>query len=85
MLLKAGLPLTTKVETHTVDEQAIYSVESGKLLFFFDDYNESVKEFIFTLKPKRVVCLNRVFKNNDQTLTNFQLGLKDSGCELQII
>lgn len=85
LLLKAGLPLTTKVETHTVTGQVIYSVESGKLLFFFDDYNESVKEFIFTLKPKRVVCLNRVFKNNDQTLTNFQLGLKDAGCELQII
>jgi adenine-specific DNA-methyltransferase len=85
LLLKAGLPLTTKVETHSVDEQAIYSVESGKLLFFFDDYNESVKTFIFTQKPKRVVCLNRVFKNDDQALTNFQLGLKDVGCELQII
>jgi adenine-specific DNA-methyltransferase len=85
LLLKAGLPLTTKVETHTVAEQTIYSVESSKLLFFFDDYNESVKAFIFTLKPKRVVCLNRVFKNDDPALTNFQLGLKDAGCELQII
>ena len=85
LLLKAGLPLTTKVETHTVAEQVIYSVESGKLLFFFDDYNANVKDFIFTLKPKRVVCLNRVFKNDDQALTNFQLGLKDAGCELQII
>ena len=85
LLLKAGLPLTTKVEIHTVAGQAIYSVQSGKLLFFFDDYNESVKAFIFTLKPKRVVCLNRVFKNDDPALTNFQLGLKDAGCELQII
>ena len=85
LLLKAGLLLTTKVEIHTVAEQVIYSVKSSKLLFFFDDYNESVKAFIFTLKPKCVVCLNRVFKNDDQALTNFQLGLKDAGCELQII
>jgi adenine-specific DNA-methyltransferase len=85
LLLKAGLPLTTKVETHTVAEQTIYSIESGKLLFFFDDYTANVKDFIFTRKPKRVVCLNRVFKNDDQALTNFQLGLKDAGCELQII
>lgn len=85
LLLKAGLSLTTKFETHTVAEQAIYSVKSDKLLFFFDDYNESVKDFIFTLKPKRVVCLNRVFKNDDQALTCFKLGLKDAGCELQII
>ena len=85
LLLKAGLLLTTKVEIHTVAEQVIYSVKSSKLLFFFDDYNESVKTFIFTLKPKCVVCLNRVFKNDDQALTNFQLGLKDAGCELQII
>ncbi|MEI6747475.1 MAG: hypothetical protein WCL34_16045, partial [Methylococcaceae bacterium] len=85
LLLKAGLPLTTKVETYTVAGQAIYSVKGGLVLFFFDDYNANVKDFIFTLKPKRVVCLNRVFKNDDPALTNFQLGLKDVGCELQII
>jgi hypothetical protein len=60
-------------------------VESGKVLFFFDNYNEIIKDTIFTLKPKSVVCLNRVFNNNDQALTNFQLSLKDAGIELQII
>jgi adenine-specific DNA-methyltransferase len=85
LLLKAGFPLTAKIETITIAGQEIYNVESGKVLFFFDNYNETIKDAIFTLKPKSVVCLNRVFNNNDQVLTNFQLGLKDAGIELQII
>jgi adenine-specific DNA-methyltransferase len=85
LLLKAGFPLTENIEINTIADQEIYNVESGKLLFFFDDYNDTVKDFIFTLKPNSVVCLNRVFKNNDQALTNFQLSLKDAGIELQII
>ena len=85
LLLKAGFPLTANVEINTVAGQELYNVDSGKVLFFFDDYNDTVKDFIFKLKPNSVVCLNRVFKNNDQALTNFQLSLKDAGIELQII
>lgn len=85
LLLKAGFPLTANVAVHTVAGQELYNVESGQLVFFFDAYNDSVKDFIFTLKPNGVVCLNRVFNNNDHALTNFQLGLKDAGIELQII
>ncbi len=84
LLLKSGHPLTAKVETTTIDGQELYNVESGSLLLFFDAYNSQVKAFIFHLKPKRVVCLDRVFKN-DEALTNFQLNLKDAGIELQII
>jgi adenine-specific DNA-methyltransferase len=84
LLLKSGRPLTAKVETLTIDGQELYNVESGSLLLFFDDYNNQVKELIFKLKPKRIICLDRVFKN-DETLTNFQLNLKDAGIELQII
>jgi adenine-specific DNA-methyltransferase len=85
LLLKAGFTLTANVEINTVAGQELYNVESGKVLFFFDDYNDKVRDFIFNLKPKSVVCLNRVFKNNDTALTNFQLSLKDAGIELQII
>ena len=84
LLLKSGRPLTAKVETLTIDGQTLYKVESGSLLLFFDTYNLAVKDAIFNLKPKKVVCLDRVF-NNDETLTNFKLGLKDAGIELQII
>lgn len=84
LLLKSGRPLTAKVETITINGQDLYNVESGSLLLFFDDYNIQVKELIINLKPQRVVCLDRVFKN-DEALTNFQLNLKDAGIELQII
>jgi len=84
LLLKSGRPLTAKIETTTIDGQELYNVESGSLLLFFDAYNSQVKAFIFELKPKRVVCLDRVFKD-DEALTNFQLNLKEAGIELQII
>ena len=85
LLLKAGFPLTAKVQIETIEGQELYNIESGTVLFFFDEYNEKINDFIFSLKPKSVVCLNRVFKNNDTALTNFQLSLKDAGIELQII
>jgi adenine-specific DNA-methyltransferase len=85
LLLKSGHPLTAKVETMTVDRIELYNVEQGRLLVFFDGYTPQIKDAIFKLKPNRVVCLDRVFNNNDEALTNFQLGLKDAGIELQII
>lgn len=84
LLLKAGRPLTAAVETITINGQDLYNVESGSLLIFFDAFTPDVNKFIFNLKPQRVVCLDRVFKN-DEALTNFQLNLKDAGIELQII
>jgi adenine-specific DNA-methyltransferase len=85
LLLKSGRPLTAQVETLTIDGQTVYNVESGSLLLFFDNYNSQVNAYIFKLKPQRVVCLDRVFKGNDEALTNFKLNLKDAGIELQII
>ncbi len=85
LLLKSGRPLTAKVETHLIDGQTLYNVESGDVLMFFDAYNPAVKTYILSLKPKKVVCLDRVFHNNDEALSNFKLNLKDSGIELQII
>ncbi|MCF7971026.1 MAG: site-specific DNA-methyltransferase [Methylococcaceae bacterium] len=85
LLLKSGRPLTAKVETHLIDGQTLYNVESGEVLMFFDIYNPAVKAYILNLKPKKVVCLDRVFHNNDEALSNFKLNLKDSGIELQII
>lgn len=85
LLLKWGNPLTVKVESTELNGQAVYVVEDGKLLVFFDDYNPAVKAYIHQRRPKEVVCLDRVFKNDDEALTNFQLGLKEAGIKLTIV
>jgi adenine-specific DNA-methyltransferase len=85
LLLKSGRPLTAKVETAQINGQTVYSVEEGSMLIFFDEYNPAIKDHIHRQAPKKVVCLDRVFNNDDEALTNFQLGLKEAGIDLQII
>jgi adenine-specific DNA-methyltransferase len=85
LLLKAGYPLTAKVELAEIDGQAVYTVEDGKLLVFFDDYTSAINTYVHQQKPQRVVCLDRVFKGNDEALTNFKLQLKEAGIDLTII
>ena len=85
LLLKAGYSLTAKVESAIIDGQVVYMVEGGKMLVFFDDYSPAINTYVHQQKPQRVVCLDRVFKDNDETLTNFKLQLREVGIELTII
>ena len=85
LLLKAGYPLTAKVESVAIDGQAVYTVEDGKMVIFFDDYTPAINGYIHQQTPQRVVCLDRVFKGNDEALTNFKLQLKEAGIELTIL
>jgi adenine-specific DNA-methyltransferase len=85
LLLKAGFLLTAKVELAEIDRQAVYTVEDGKMLVFFDDYTPAINAYVHQQKPQRVVCLDRVFKGNDEALTNFKLQLKEAGIDLTII
>jgi len=85
LLLKAGFPLTAKVESAEVEGQAVYIVENGKMLVFFDEYTPPINAYVHQQKPQRVVCLDRVFKGNDEAVTNFKLKLKEATIELTII
>ena len=85
LLLKGGFPLTAKVETTEIDGQALYMVEDSKMLVFFDEYTPAINSYIHQQKPERVVCLDRVFKNDDETLTNFKLKLNEAHIGLTII
>jgi len=85
LLLKSGFPLTTQVETAQVSGQLIHVIDGGKLLAFFDGYDPAIKEYIHQRKPQRVVCLDRVFKGDDQAITNLKLELKEAEIELTII
>jgi len=85
LLLKAGYSLTAKVEAAVIDEQALYIVEDSKMLVFFDEYTPAINDHVHQQKPQRVVCLDRVFKGNDEAVTNFKLQLREAGIELTII
>lgn len=87
LLLKAGYSLTAKVESVEIEGQVVYTVEDGKMLLFFDSYSPAINAYVLRnqRKPQRVVCLDRVFKGNDEAVTNFKLQLKEADIELTII
>lgn len=71
LLLKAGFPLTTKVEKVEMAGKDLFSIAEGALLICLQD--EVTKELIKAMAdadPLQVICLDSGFKNNDQLKAN---------------
>jgi len=80
MLLKSGFPLTTPVQSITVEGIPVYSVADGAMLICLERAltHEAIKGMA-ELKPERVVCLDEGFAGNDQLKTNAVLIMKAKG------
>jgi adenine-specific DNA-methyltransferase len=71
LLLKSGFPLTTHVETLTLDGKTVHSVQDGAMLICLDkDLTFDAIKAMADMKPERVVCLDEGFAGNDQLKTN---------------
>ena len=71
LLLKAGFPLTTKVERREMAGKEVFSVQDSALLICLDQ--ELTSELIDALaeaEPLQVICLDEGFKGNDQLKAN---------------
>ena len=71
LLLKAGFPLTTKVEKVEMAGKEVFSIAEGALLICLQD--EITTELIKAMadaNPLQVICLDSGFKNNDQLKAN---------------
>ena len=71
LLLKAGFPLTTKVETVELVGKPVFSIEDGALLICLE--KEITSELIDAMaeaNPLQVICLDEGFKGNDQLKAN---------------
>jgi adenine-specific DNA-methyltransferase len=47
--------------------------------------DEGIIKAAISEKPKKVITLDRLFKNNDQLKTNTALQLKDSEIEFRVV
>jgi len=71
ILLKSGFPLTTPIETLTLEGKQVYSVAGGALLICLEpELTMEVIRAIAAQKPERVVCLDAGFAGNDQLKAN---------------
>jgi len=77
LILKAGLPLTAKIEEKYVTGKTIYSVADGLLLICLEDeVTAELLRGMMDLKPQQIICLDRAFRGNDQLKTNTVLEMK---------
>lgn len=71
LLLKAGFPLTTKIEVITRAQRPVYSVAEGEMLICLEkELTAELIDSIAELEPSRVVFLDEGFKSNDQLKAN---------------
>jgi adenine-specific DNA-methyltransferase len=47
--------------------------------------DDSIIKAVISEKPKKVITLDRLFKNNDQLKTNIALQLKDSEIDFRVV
>jgi adenine-specific DNA-methyltransferase len=84
LLLKAGLPLTARVEEREAAGLRVFSVADGLLLVCLEDpVTQDALRAMMALKPERVICLDHAFQGNDQLKANTVLEMKSHGIEFR--
>lgn len=80
ILMKSGYPLTTSVESITVEGKRVFAVGGGALLVCLDrDLTLQLMRALAARKPSRVVCLDAGFADNDQLKANAVQTFKTGG------
>ena len=81
LLLKSGIPLTAGIE----DKEGYYLANDGEIALMLEKVDEEIIKAVMAEKPKKVITLDRLFKNNDQIKTNTALQMKDAGIEFKAV
>lgn len=81
LLLKSGVPLTAKIE----EKNGYIIVNDNEIALMLEKVDEGIIKKIIVENPRKVVTLDRIFKNNDQLKTNTALQMKDAGIEFKVV
>ncbi|MBL7127621.1 MAG: site-specific DNA-methyltransferase [Ignavibacteria bacterium] len=81
LMLKSGYELTSKVEK----KNGYYYVANDELVIILSKVNENILKEVIKAKPKKCICLDSLFKNNDKLKTNTVLQMKDAGVEFKTV
>jgi adenine-specific DNA-methyltransferase len=88
ILLKAGYPLTSRVERIEIAGQGIFSVSAGNLIICLEaPIRLETLRAVIELQPKpvQVICLDHGFEGNDQVKTNLKLEMEAHGIEFRTV
>lgn len=81
LLLKSGVSLTARIE----EKEGYYLVNNGEIILILKLIDEGIIKAVISEKPKKVITLDRLFKNNDQLKTNTALQMKDSEIDFRVV
>ena len=84
LILKSGLPLTSKIEEKSAEGRKVYLVdEEGASLAICLEKQITLESLraIIQFSPKRLICIDNAFEGNDQLKTNTVLEMKSHQIE----
>ncbi|ADH62496.1 Site-specific DNA-methyltransferase (adenine-specific) [Allomeiothermus silvanus DSM 9946] len=88
LLLKAGLPLSSRIQKKELEGQKVYSVAEGQLLVCLErPIRAETLRAMMALEPKplQVVCLDVAFVGGDALKTNIALEMRDRGIRFRTV
>lgn len=81
LLLKSGKDLNSKIDK----KDGLYSINDSEMVLMLEKATQKIIDSVISLKPNKVIALDRLFKGNDQLKTNTVLQMKDAGIEFKTI
>ena len=88
ILIKAGFPLTAKVEKLDIAGQEIYAIEDQELFICleYEILEDTVRQILtHQPRPKQFISLDSSFRGNDQLKTNTQLQMRDHNIKFRTV
>jgi adenine-specific DNA-methyltransferase len=80
LVLKSGLPLSSKVEKISIANKLVWSINEGKLLISLENkVSRETLRSMLALKPQQMLCLDAAFDGDDALKTNTVLEAKSQG------
>lgn len=81
LLLKSGVPLTVKIE----EKNGYVLVNDNEIALMLEKADDKIVKKVIAEKPRKVITLDRLFKNNDRLKTNTALQMKDAEIDFKTI
>jgi len=83
ILLKAGYPLSAKVEEKDLGGHPVHVLEEGKLAIALSGVSAETIAAVVRMKPMAFICPDSLFGGNDPLKTNAALQLRDAGIDFK--
>jgi adenine-specific DNA-methyltransferase len=87
LLLKSGLPLSSKTETRTTSDGISYYVVEDHTIYALDSLSPDLLKDVEAARPTKFFSLGNLFTGEkaDETMTNWRLQLQEAGIAFTLI